>query len=69
MNLNDSLGGMAKGTWDLFVFSERSWTQSTTEIDIERVNIRPRKFDCIGLINFDPSNMVMVKGKKKKNLL
>lgn len=37
------------------------------KLDIERVNIRPRKFDCIGLINFDRSNMV--KGKKNKNLL
>lgn len=66
MNLNDSLGGMAKRTRDLFFFfSERSWTNPTTEIDIERVNIRPRQFDFIGLINFNRSDMDMVKDKTK----
>lgn len=35
----------------------------TTEIDIERVNIRPRKFYFIKLINFCRSHMI--KGKRK----
>jgi len=35
---------MAEQTRNLFFYSERSWTNPRTEIDIERVNIRPRKF-------------------------
>jgi len=48
---------------DLFFYWERSWPNPTTEIDIERVNIRPRKFYFIAVIKFDQSNMV--KGKTK----
>lgn len=44
MNPNNSLGGMAERTRDQFIYSENSWANPTTKIDIERVNIRPRKF-------------------------
>lgn len=43
MNPNDSLGGMAEQTGYQFIYSERSWANATTELDIERVNIRLRK--------------------------
>ena len=52
-NPNDSLGGMAEQTGDN---SERSSTNPTTKLDyrldIERVNIRPRKLYFIGLLHF-----------------
>lgn len=38
---------MAERTRDQFIYSDRSWANPTTEIDIERVNIRPRKLDFI----------------------
>jgi len=59
----DSLGGMAKRTRELFFYSERSWTNPTTKIDIERVNIRPRRFYFIGLINFGRSYLIKNKTK------
>lgn len=48
-NLNDSLGGMAEGTKNQSIYSEEScseesWANPTSEIDNERVNIRPRKY-------------------------
>ena len=58
---------MAERTRNLFFYSERSWTNPRTEIDIERVNIRPRKFDFIGLINFGRS--YMRKGKTKERFV
>lgn len=52
-NLNDSLGGMAERTKNQSIYfeescseescSEESWANPTSEIDNERVNIRPRK--------------------------
>lgn len=62
MNPNDSLGGMAEQTRNQFIYSysdsERSWASPKTEIDIERVNIRPRKVYFIELINFGRFNMI-----------
>ena len=57
---------MAERIRNLFFYSERSWTNPRTEIDNERVNIRPRKFYFIGLINFGRS--YMIKGKTKKKI-
>lgn len=50
-NLTDSLVGMAKWTGNQFIYSEKSQTSATTEIEIARVNIRPRKlfFDLVNL--------------------
>jgi len=44
MNLNDLLGRMAKRTKRQSIYSERSWVNPTNEVNIERVNIRPRRF-------------------------
>ena len=59
----DSLGGMAKRTRDLVFYFERSWTNPTTKINIERVNIRPRKFYFIVLIYFGLSYLIKDKTK------
>lgn len=68
-NPNDSLGGMAERTGDQFIYSERLWANPTTELDIEieRVNIRPRKLYFIGLLNFERSDTI--KGKKKSRFV
>lgn len=53
MNLNDSLVGMAKWTGNIFIYSEKSWTSPSAEIEIARVNIRPRKLNFFELVNSD----------------
>lgn len=68
---------MAEGTRDLFFYCERSCINPTTEIDIQRVNIRPRKFvlfywiDKFWSIHYDKKhNKIKIRynlTKKKKN--
>lgn len=54
MNLTDSLVGMAKWTRNQFIYSEKSRTSATTEIEIAGVNIRPRKLSFFfELVNLD----------------
>lgn len=43
MNLKDSLVWMAKLTITKYIYSQKSRTSVKTEIEIARVNIRPRK--------------------------
>lgn len=44
VNTEDSIENESGGTnRNQFIYSEGSWTNPTTEIDMERVNIRPRK--------------------------
>lgn len=64
MNPNDSLVGMAEVTENKLMYSEKSWANPRTEIDI-RVNIRPRKLYFLGLLNFGQSYM----GKGKKGVM
>ena len=52
-NPNDSLGGMAERTRDQFIYSDRSWANPTTEIDIERVS--PAKAFFSFLLNLGQS--------------
>ena len=44
MNPDDSAERMAERTRDQFIYYEKGKANYTTEIDIERVNIRPRKY-------------------------
>jgi len=39
-NPNDSLVGMAEVTENKFIYSEKSWANPTTEIDIEQIFAR-----------------------------
>ena len=48
-----------------FIYSEKLWTNDRTEIEIERVNIRPRKFDFLGLLNLGQSNTIKSKTKER----
>jgi len=52
MNLTDSLVGMAKWSGNQFIYSEKSRTSATTEIEIARVNIRPRKLSFFLNLNW-----------------
>lgn len=52
-NPNNSLGGMAKRTRDQLIYSERECANPTTEIDIERVNIRLRKLLFYILLDYE----------------
>lgn len=51
MNPDDSAERMAERTRDQFIYSEKWEANSTAEIDIERVNIRPREFLFFFLLN------------------
>jgi hypothetical protein len=65
MNSNDSWIGMAEPTRDQFIYSEKFSTNDRTEIEIERVNIRPRKLYFIGLLNLGQSNPIKSKTKER----
>lgn len=65
MNLNDSLVGMAERTENQFIYSKKSRANPTTEIEIERVNIRPRKLSFLELLNLGNT----IGAKQNKDLL
>lgn len=75
-NRNDSLGGMAEGTKNQSIYSEEScseescseesWANPTSEINNERVNIRPRKLwfywiSKLGPIRYDNKSKNKIK--------